>query len=506
MSTQVGVEMVRPVDRRPNRAERLLEKIPQGDWVIGIIDETTAAGVQMSRHDTELAVDIAEKGREYGYADEYLRPLRYIARSNVASLNGARSGGCLGPMTLPLGVLHHVTQYLEPNDLSTLLVTSPAFFEDRDEVIWKPKYQQIFRYRSGKHGKYADLFREAVLDRPKGSLAVNGNTFIISGNTLTPSGITPASGLSIDGQAHISLYPVGVGKTMIVVMEPMPAREQQRLLGELFAHGLSSVTYSMSPPREPRAEPPLPLVSQYRIAVIGAGNVGKSAISVRYIQATFVPHYDPNICDTYKKQDKVDSKICFLEVVDMAGQEEYASLRSQYYRKSDGLLAVYSITDPSSLEELKAQYAEVLQERDATSVPMVLIGNKCDVADAERMVTREDGFKIAAGFGDVPFFETSAKEKTNIAEAFHQLVREIRANRSGTRAIRPGEAMGLIRPATPESWPQRTPTREALAPPVVPPKNSLSCISVEKPSKKLAAIPPATAKRKKKSRKRCAIM
>ena len=71
----------------------------------------------------------------------------------------------------------------------------------------------------------------------------------------------------------------------------------------------------------------------HRIVVVGAGSVGKSAISVQYVQGTFVSDYDPNICDTYKKQDKVGSVNCLIEVVDMAGQEEYAALRQHYYQK-----------------------------------------------------------------------------------------------------------------------------------------------------------------------------
>lgn len=53
----------------------------------------------------------------------------------------------------------------------------------------------------------------------------------------------------------------------------------------------------------------------------------------------------------------------------------------------------------------------------------MLVGNKCDMESA-REVPAEVGKKYADRFG-MPFFETSAKLKTNVAEAFLQVVREI---------------------------------------------------------------------------------
>lgn len=49
-------------------------------------------------------------------------------------------------------------------------------------------------------------------------------------------------------------------------------------------------------------------------AVIGAGGVGKSALTVQFIQNVFVNEYDPTIEDSYRKQLNVDDKNCLLEV------------------------------------------------------------------------------------------------------------------------------------------------------------------------------------------------
>ena len=55
----------------------------------------------------------------------------------------------------------------------------------------------------------------------------------------------------------------------------------------------------------------------------------------------------------------------------------------------------------------------------ALQVPIVLVGNKCDIPDRE--VTKEQGQALAESFG-VPYFESSAKERLNVDESFHALV------------------------------------------------------------------------------------
>jgi small GTP-binding protein len=67
-------------------------------------------------------------------------------------------------------------------------------------------------------------------------------------------------------------------------------------------------------------------MTEYRIVVVGAGGVGKSALTVRFIQGNFVEKYDPTIEDSYRKLVEVDGNACMLDIMDTAGQEEYSAL------------------------------------------------------------------------------------------------------------------------------------------------------------------------------------
>ncbi|CEI96969.1 Putative Ras-like protein 2 [Rhizopus microsporus] len=64
-------------------------------------------------------------------------------------------------------------------------------------------------------------------------------------------------------------------------------------------------------------------VREYKLVMVGGGGVGKSALTIQFIQSHFVDEYDPTIEDSYRKQCIIDSETALLDVLDTAGQEEY---------------------------------------------------------------------------------------------------------------------------------------------------------------------------------------
>lgn len=82
-------------------------------------------------------------------------------------------------------------------------------------------------------------------------------------------------------------------------------------------------------------------------------------------------------------------------------------MRDQYVRTGDGFLLVYDITSRSSFDEVAAMRSWLQRIKDTAHVPIVLCGNKCDLA-SERVVNSWEGRQLAESWG-VPFFETSAK-------------------------------------------------------------------------------------------------
>jgi len=161
-----------------------------------------------------------------------------------------------------------------------------------------------------------------------------------------------------------------------------------------------------------------------RLVLLGGGAVGKSSLTLQFIQNIFVEEYDPTIEDSYRKQVRIDEETQLLDILDTAGQEEYSAMRDIYMRSGDGVLLVYSTTSRSSFDEVVSLREQVLRCKDEERVPMVLVGNKADLED-QRQVSSSEGRDLAKSFG-IPFFETSALHRTNVDESFFELVREVR--------------------------------------------------------------------------------
>merc|ERR1712066_103728 len=169
-----------------------------------------------------------------------------------------------------------------------------------------------------------------------------------------------------------------------------------------------------------------PAMTEYKLVVVGAGGVGKSALTIQLIQNHFVDEYDPTIEDSYRKQVVIDGETCLLDILDTAGQEEYSAMRDQYMRTGEGFLLVFAVNNAKSFEDISTYREQIKRVKDAEEVPMVLVGNKCDLPI--RNVDTAQAREVAKSYG-IRFIETSAKTRMGVDDAFYTLVREIRKDR-----------------------------------------------------------------------------
>ena len=98
---------------------------------------------------------------------------------------------------------------------------------------------------------------------------------------------------------------------------------------------------------------------------------------------------------------------------------------NRYIRNAQTFLFVYDITYRESFDDIVILRGQIGKTR--SSVPMVLVGNKCDLSN-EREVGIVEGENLARSLG-CPFFETSAKTPINVTESFCSAVQEITRNR-----------------------------------------------------------------------------
>ena len=73
----------------------------------------------------------------------------------------------------------------------------------------------------------------------------------------------------------------------------------------------------------------------------------------------FVEDYEPTKADSYRKKVVLDGEEVQIDILDTAGQEDYAAIRDNYFRSGEGFLCVFSITDLESFQstaEFRLQY------------------------------------------------------------------------------------------------------------------------------------------------------
>eukprot|EP01123_Difflugia_compressa_P014781 TRINITY_DN79_c0_g1_i5.p1 TRINITY_DN79_c0_g1~~TRINITY_DN79_c0_g1_i5.p1 ORF type:complete len:195 (-),score=50.48 TRINITY_DN79_c0_g1_i5:179-763(-) len=168
-----------------------------------------------------------------------------------------------------------------------------------------------------------------------------------------------------------------------------------------------------------------------KIVVLGSGGVGKSAITVQFVQGIFVEKYDPTIEDSYRKMVEVDGTQFMLEILDTAGTQQFTAMRDLYMKNGQGFVLAYSIIAQSTFNDIPELRDQIVRVKDTENIPTVLVGNKCDLAD-QRVITTEAGEALAAKF-NCKFIEASAKTKINVEEIFQTLVRLIIAGGFGPK-------------------------------------------------------------------------
>jgi len=172
-------------------------------------------------------------------------------------------------------------------------------------------------------------------------------------------------------------------------------------------------------------------MAEFRIVVFGSGGVGKSALTVRFVQGNFVEKYDPTIEDSYRKQIEYENQQYLLEILDTAGTEQFTAMRDLYMKNGQGFVLVYSIIAQSTFNDLPDLREQILRVKDTDMVPMVLVGNKCDLED-QRVISQQQGADLARQFGNCTFIESSAKTKVNVQNIFFNLIKQMDSRPTGT--------------------------------------------------------------------------
>jgi len=167
--------------------------------------------------------------------------------------------------------------------------------------------------------------------------------------------------------------------------------------------------------------------SLHKVIMVGSGGVGKSALTLQFMYDEFVVDYEPTKADSYRKKVVLDGEEVQIDILDTAGQEDYAAIRDNYFRAGEGFLCVFSITEEESFQESQEFREHIIRVKSDESIPFILVGNKCDLN--EKREVSESTAQSRADSWKVPYVETSAKTRENVDKVFFDLMREIRSRK-----------------------------------------------------------------------------
>ncbi|TFY62003.1 hypothetical protein EVJ58_g4147 [Rhodofomes roseus] len=196
---------------------------------------------------------------------------------------------------------------------------------------------------------------------------------------------------------------------------------------------------------------------KFNAVVLGAGGVGKSALTIRFGKNVFIDQYNPTIegmspalsprlltdplPEEYRCELIVDGHKCVLEILDTPGTEQFTALNEKYLKNARGFLLVFSLTQESSLRDIDSIRQQIyLAKGTEEDVPIVVVGTKLDLVrfllapirrgshepqSNEREVPRATIHELAQSW-KLPFYETSAKRNWHVTDVFEDLVRQMR--------------------------------------------------------------------------------
>jgi small GTP-binding protein len=130
--------------------------------------------------------------------------------------------------------------------------------------------------------------------------------------------------------------------------------------------------------------------------------------------------------ECYEKVKIIDDKKFQIKIWDTAGQEKFAVMAKSYYQRAHGIILTCAVNNTNSFYNLKNWLNSLKDNTNEEKIQIIIIANKCDLVD-EREVSTEEIAKKAKEI-NAEYFETSAKDNTNIENAFNSIIDKVVRN------------------------------------------------------------------------------
>ena len=170
---------------------------------------------------------------------------------------------------------------------------------------------------------------------------------------------------------------------------------------------------------------------RYKVVVIGDGSVGKTTLILKYTEKRFRESYIPTIGVQWTvKNVEYNEYTVSLILWDIAGQDKFKLMRSNFYEGSDAVIIVFDVTNLISFDHVENWLKELKQY--CGDIPIAIFGNKIDLVDIDDLTVNKDIInsddnveKFKNEHNLIGYFKTSALTGHGVIDAFQKIVREL---------------------------------------------------------------------------------
>ncbi|CAH1792399.1 unnamed protein product [Owenia fusiformis] len=184
----------------------------------------------------------------------------------------------------------------------------------------------------------------------------------------------------------------------------------------------------------------------YDVALLGAGNVGKTALLHYLREETFLAEYSPTIQENYNTIVNLeDGQSLLVNILDTAGFYEFPMMRESNIRSTEAFMVVFALDDQESFEQAISIKRLIDSIKGDTKSTVLLVGNKNE-ASQKRRIPSEVILKAAAVHFKGNYIETNVTDGCNVLKAFQTVCRALtpRSMRSRSQS-EPNKLMTYLR-------------------------------------------------------------
>ncbi|XP_037691736.1 arf-GAP with GTPase, ANK repeat and PH domain-containing protein 3 isoform X5 [Choloepus didactylus] len=165
-------------------------------------------------------------------------------------------------------------------------------------------------------------------------------------------------------------------------------------------------------------------VPELKVGIVGNLSSGKSALVHRYLTGTYVQEESPE-GGRFKKEIVVDGQSYLLLIRDEGGPPEL-----QFAAWVDAVVFVFSLEDEISFQTVYNYFLRLCSFRNASEVPMVLVGTQDAISAANpRVIDDGRARKLSTDLKRCTYYETCATYGLNVERVFQDVAQKVVALR-----------------------------------------------------------------------------